>query len=74
MYVHLRIHDLSHIIAYMPQRNNQLVWEQSLKITGDLINMIWKNKDVVEVEHVVDVTLPVIVSRNEFLMTLTKTV
>ncbi|PBK86496.1 hypothetical protein ARMGADRAFT_1035382 [Armillaria gallica] len=39
-------------------RNNRLVWEQSLKITGDLINTVWKNKDVVEVEHAVDVTLP----------------
>ncbi|KAK0241060.1 cytochrome P450 [Armillaria nabsnona] len=40
-------------------RNNRLVWEQSLKITGDLINTVWKNKDVVEVEHAVDVTLPI---------------
>ncbi|KAK0466861.1 cytochrome P450 [Desarmillaria tabescens] len=40
-------------------RNNRLVWEESLKITGDLINTVWKNKDVVEVEHVVDVTLPI---------------
>ncbi len=40
-----------------------------LKITGDLINTVWKNKDVVEVEHAVDVTLLVIASRNEFLVT-----
>ncbi|KAK0466887.1 cytochrome P450 [Desarmillaria tabescens] len=34
-------------------------FSDSLKITGDLMNTVWKNKDVVEVEHVVDVTLPI---------------
>ncbi|PBK99821.1 cytochrome P450 [Armillaria gallica] len=40
-------------------RNNRLVWEESLNITRDLINTVWKDKDVVNVEHVVGVTLPI---------------
>ncbi|KAK0202482.1 cytochrome P450 [Desarmillaria ectypa] len=32
---------------------------ESLNITGDLINTVWKDTDVVEVEHVVDVTLEI---------------
>ncbi|KAK0239242.1 cytochrome P450 [Armillaria nabsnona] len=40
-------------------RNNRLVWEESLNITRDLINTVWKDKDVVNVEHVISVTLPI---------------
>ncbi|PBK63872.1 614/534 cytochrome P450 [Armillaria solidipes] len=40
-------------------RNNRLVWEESLKITEDLINTVWKNEEVVEAEHAVDVTLSI---------------
>ncbi|PBK85291.1 cytochrome P450 [Armillaria gallica] len=40
-------------------RNNRLVWDESLKITEDLINTVWKNEDMVEVEHAVDVTLSI---------------
>lgn len=40
-------------------RNNRLVWDESLKITEDLIKTVWKNEDVVEVEHAIDITLSV---------------
>ncbi|KAK0463297.1 cytochrome P450 [Armillaria novae-zelandiae] len=40
-------------------RNNRLVWDESLKITEDLIKTVWKNEDVVEVEHAVEVTLSI---------------
>ncbi|PBK69146.1 cytochrome P450 [Armillaria solidipes] len=43
-------------------RNNRLVWEESLNTTSDLINMVWKDKDVMEVEHVADVTLQISVN------------
>ncbi len=56
------------------QRNNRLVWEESLKITEDLLNTVWKNEDVVEVEHAVDVTLSVSASCNDSSTTLIKAV
>ncbi|SJL04168.1 uncharacterized protein ARMOST_07528 [Armillaria ostoyae] len=34
-------------------RNNRLVWEESLNVTRDLIHTVWKDKDVVEVEHAI---------------------
>ncbi|SJL04160.1 uncharacterized protein ARMOST_07520 [Armillaria ostoyae] len=43
-------------------RNNRLVWEESLNTTSDLINTVGKDKDVVEVEHVADVTLQISVN------------
>ncbi|KAK0438003.1 hypothetical protein EV421DRAFT_981215 [Armillaria borealis] len=43
-------------------RNNRLVWEESLNTTSDLINTVWKDKDVVEVEHVADITLQISVN------------
>ncbi|PBK99829.1 cytochrome P450 [Armillaria gallica] len=41
-------------------RNNRLVWEESLNITRDLIHTVWKDKDMVEVEHAVNIALHVI--------------
>ncbi|KAK0188569.1 cytochrome P450 [Armillaria mellea] len=40
-------------------KNNRLVWEESMNITKDLINTVWKDKDVVNVEHIVDITLSI---------------
>ncbi|KAK0437997.1 cytochrome P450 [Armillaria borealis] len=39
--------------------NNRLVWEESLNVTRDLIHTVWNDKDVVEVEHVINITLPI---------------
>ncbi|KAG7445093.1 cytochrome P450 [Guyanagaster necrorhizus] len=40
-------------------RNHRLVWEESLNTTRDLINTIWKGKDVVEIDRVDDITLQI---------------
>ena len=41
------------------QRNNRLVWDETVKIMQGLFNDLWANQDVVSVNHVVDLTLPV---------------
>ena len=41
------------------QRNNKLVWDETVKIMQGLFNDLWANQDVVSVDHVVDLTLPV---------------
>ena len=41
------------------QRNNKLVFDESVRITLDMIENVWKNEDVVTVEHTVDITLMV---------------
>ncbi|KAK0214879.1 hypothetical protein IW262DRAFT_1278161 [Armillaria fumosa] len=40
-------------------RNNRFLWEESLNATKDLINTVWNDKDVVEVEDVVNFTLQI---------------
>ncbi|KAK0214883.1 hypothetical protein IW262DRAFT_1465666 [Armillaria fumosa] len=45
--------------VYLPQRNNRFVWEESLNATKDLINTVWNDKDVVEVEDAVNFTLQI---------------
>lgn len=39
------------------EKNNKLVWEETLRIVDDLTENVWDNKDAV-VEHGVDITLP----------------
>ncbi|KAK1230974.1 hypothetical protein PQX77_005906, partial [Marasmius sp. AFHP31] len=39
-------------------RNNKLVWDETVRIVLDLFDSVWMNKDV-EVDHVIDVTLPI---------------
>jgi hypothetical protein len=41
------------------QRNNKLVWDETVKIMQGLYNDLWANQDVISVNHVVDLTLPV---------------
>ena len=41
------------------QRNNKLVWDETVKIMHGLFNDLWASQDVVSVNHVVDLTLPV---------------
>src|SRR5882757_7966526 len=45
-----------------PQRNNRLVWDESMKIMQGLFIDLWENQDVVTVDHVVDITLPVFIT------------
>jgi len=40
-------------------RNNKLVWDESVKIMQGLFNDLWGNQDVISVNHVVDITLPI---------------
>ncbi|KAL0062629.1 hypothetical protein AAF712_010466 [Marasmius tenuissimus] len=39
-------------------RNNKLVWDETVRIVLDLFDNVWMNKDI-EVDHVIDVTLPI---------------
>uniref|UniRef100_A0A8H7XL65 Cytochrome P450 n=1 Tax=Psilocybe cubensis TaxID=181762 RepID=A0A8H7XL65_PSICU len=40
-------------------RNNKLVWEETVKIMDGLFDEVWKNQDVVTVDHCLDITLPI---------------
>lgn len=42
-----------------PQRNNRLVWDETVKIMYDLFDNVWADQGVVTVDHALDVTLPV---------------
>ncbi|KAF9054629.1 cytochrome P450 [Panaeolus papilionaceus] len=40
-------------------RNNKLVWEETVKIMNSLFNEVWKDKSSISVDHCVDITLPI---------------
>lgn len=42
----------------LDQKNNRLVWEETLRIVDDLVENVWNDTDAV-VDHGVDITLPV---------------
>ncbi|KAL5522930.1 hypothetical protein ACEPAF_1197 [Sanghuangporus sanghuang] len=39
--------------------NNKLVWDEAVRITTDMIDNVWENREVVEVDHAVDITLQI---------------
>jgi hypothetical protein len=41
------------------QRNNQLVWDETIRIMVDLFDNVWGDRSEVAVDHCMDVTLPV---------------
>jgi len=41
------------------QRNNKLVWDETIRIMEDLFNNIWGDRSEIVVDHCVDITLPV---------------
>lgn len=41
------------------QRNNKLVWDETVKIMNDLFDNVWGTQDAITVNHAVDITLPV---------------
>ena len=43
------------------QRNNKLVWDETVRIVLDMFDNVWKRADVISVDHVVDITLPVFI-------------
>ncbi|KAF8161201.1 cytochrome P450 [Crassisporium funariophilum] len=40
-------------------RNNKLVWDETVKIMDGLFNDLWAGRDVISVDHAVDITLPI---------------
>ncbi|KII87602.1 hypothetical protein PLICRDRAFT_54684 [Plicaturopsis crispa FD-325 SS-3] len=40
-------------------RNNRLVWDETVKIMQDMFNTKWENRDEIVVDHTVDITLPI---------------
>lgn len=41
------------------QRNNKLVWDETVKIVNELFDEVWAGKDVISLDHVGEITLPV---------------
>ena len=41
------------------QRNNVLVWDETVRIMNDLFDNVWGNRSEVVVDHCVEITLPV---------------
>ncbi|KAI0350827.1 cytochrome P450 [Trametes cingulata] len=41
------------------ERNNRLVWDETIRIIDDMFQNVWENKDVVEVDHVMELTVPI---------------
>ncbi len=50
---------IAHIHSHPPQRNNKLVWDEALRVVNDMFENVWGDKDVVELDHVLDITIPV---------------
>lgn len=44
---------------YDCQRNNKLVWDETIIIITDLFDNVWGDKSEIVVDHCVDITLPV---------------
>ncbi|KAL6301428.1 cytochrome P450 [Sparassis latifolia] len=40
------------------ERNNKLIWDETIRIVGDLFDNVWGNNERVDVDHAVDITLP----------------
>ncbi|KAF8161203.1 cytochrome P450 [Crassisporium funariophilum] len=40
-------------------RNNKLVWDESVNIMNGLFDDVWAGRDVIAVDHCVDITLPI---------------
>ncbi|KAA1472086.1 cytochrome P450 [Dentipellis sp. KUC8613] len=41
------------------ERNNKLVWDETVKIMVDMFDNVWKNQLEVTVDHCVEITLPI---------------
>jgi hypothetical protein len=41
------------------QRNNKLVWDETIRIMEDLFDNVWGDQSEIVVDHCVDITLPV---------------
>ena len=36
-----------------------MVWDEAVRVTLDMMDNVWKNKEVVPIDHAVDITLSV---------------
>ncbi|OCH86802.1 cytochrome P450 [Obba rivulosa] len=41
------------------ERNNKLVWDETINVMSDLFNNVWGEKEQIEVDHIVDLTVPI---------------
>jgi hypothetical protein len=41
------------------QKNNKLVWDETIRIMMDLFDNVWGNRSKVVIDHCVDITFPV---------------
>ena len=46
---------------YFCQRNNRLVWDETIKIMNGLFDEVWAGKDVISLDHTLEITLAVCV-------------
>jgi hypothetical protein len=46
-------------LEYWRQKNNKLVWDETIHIMMDLFDNVWGDKSEIVVDHCVDITLPV---------------
>jgi hypothetical protein len=44
---------------YHYQRNNKLVWDETIQIMMDMFDNVWGDRSEVVVDHCIDITLPV---------------
>ncbi|TDL22814.1 cytochrome P450 [Rickenella mellea] len=40
------------------ERNNRMVWEETVNIVNGMFDTAWKDKTIIEVDHCVDITMP----------------
>ncbi|KAI0341851.1 cytochrome P450 [Trametopsis cervina] len=41
------------------ERNNKMVWEETVRIMSDLFDTVWDDKREIVVDHAIDITLPI---------------
>ncbi|OJT02991.1 Cytochrome P450 4A4 [Trametes pubescens] len=41
------------------ERNNKLVWDETFRIVDEMFQDVWGDKDIVEIDHVMDLTVPI---------------
>ena len=46
---------------YFCQRNNKLVWDETIKIMNGLFDEVWAGEDVISLDHTLEITLAVCV-------------
>ena len=44
---------------YSYQRNNELIWDETIRIMMDMFDNVWSDKSEVVIDHCVEITLPV---------------